>query len=56
MQSDENEKFLRTTEFVLKNGDRSSQMPSGRRNDGNNGVNINVFFQRLLDPSQQTNQ
>ena len=52
MQSDENEKFLKTMQFDLKNGDRTQNVRGGRT-DNNNGVDINDFFQRLLDPSAQ---
>ena len=51
MQSDENEKFLKTVQFDLKTGDRT-QVVRGGRDTQNNGVDINDFFQRLLDPSQ----
>lgn len=51
MQSDENEKFLRTVLFDLESGDRTQVVRGGRENQ-NNGVDINDFFQRLLDPSQ----
>ena len=50
MQSDENEKFLKTMQFDLKSGDRTQGVRGGRTD--NNGVDINDFFQRLLDPSQ----
>lgn len=53
MQSDENEKFLRTVLFDLQSGDRT-QVVRGGRDQNNNGVDINDFFQRLLDPSQQS--
>eukprot|EP01084_Bolivina_argentea_P106880 191146_1 len=58
MQSNENEKFLKTVEFDLKSGDRTHAIQGGgNRNDAkNNGVDINDFFQRLLDPSQQSKQ
>jgi len=52
MQSDENEKFLKTMQFDLKNGDRTGAVRGGGRAEANNGVDINDFFQRLLDPSQ----
>jgi len=51
MQSDENEKFLKTVAFDLKSGDRAQVVRGGRDNQ-QNGVDINDFFQRLLDPSQ----
>merc|ERR1712241_242792 len=79
MQADENEKFLKTMQFDLKNGDRTATVRStadraadrvdrsgggivGTGSGGGartgpdaaqNGVDINDFFQRLLDPSQQ---
>jgi len=53
MQSDENEKFLKTMQFVLRNGDgNQAARGGGGRAEANNGVDINDFFQRLLDPSQ----
>lgn len=51
MQSDENEKFLKTMQFDLKSGDRPGGVRGGRA-DNANGVDISDFFQRLLDPSQ----
>merc|ERR1712062_359535 len=51
MQSDENEKFLKTMQFDLTSPDRTQGVRGGRTD--NNGVDINDFFQRLLDPSQQ---
>jgi len=53
MQSDENEKFLKTMQFDLKSGDRTQGVRGGGRANANNGVDINDFFQKLLDPSQQ---
>eukprot|EP01083_Nonionella_stella_P016026 44806_1 len=49
MKSDANEKFLKTVGFVLKSED-TTQVARGR--DQNQNVDINDFFQRLLDPSQ----
>jgi len=53
MQSDENEKFLKTMQFDLKSGDRTQGVRGGGRANANNGVDINDFFQKLLDPTQQ---
>jgi len=49
MQSDENEKFLKTMQFDL-NSDHRTQGVRGTRTDNNQGVDISDFFQRLLDP------
>jgi len=54
MKSDANETFLKGVLFDIKNGDRS-QMRSGGKAQNQNGVDINDFFQRLLDPSQAAN-
>jgi len=49
-KSDDNEHFLKAVLFDLKSGDRG-QASRGPRSD-NEKVDINDFFQRLLDPSQ----
>merc|ERR1712173_155784 len=40
MQSDENEKFLKTMQFDLKSGDRTQGVRGGGRANANNGVDI----------------
>mmetsp|Transcript_6776 Transcript_6776/g.11133 ORF Transcript_6776/g.11133 Transcript_6776/m.11133 type:complete len:407 (-) Transcript_6776:815-2035(-) len=56
MHSDKNDKFFRTVMFDLQSGDRTQVVRSGANTGGRdqaaNGVDINDFFQRLLDPSQ----
>ena len=51
MKSDENDTFLKGVLFDISSGDRS-QVRSGGKAQNQNGVDINDFFQRLLDPSQ----
>merc|ERR1712154_176595 len=55
MKSDENDKFLKGVLFDISNGDRSQIRGGGKPQSGQNGVDINDFFQRLLDPSQANN-
>jgi len=49
-KSDDNDHFLKAVLFDLKSGDRGGAS-RGQRSD-NEKVDINDFFQRLLDPSQ----
>merc|ERR1712087_66578 len=50
-KSDDNEHFLKAVLFDLKSGDRGQGASRGQRSE-NDKVDINDFFQRLLDPSQ----
>merc|ERR1712130_469116 len=54
MRSDENDSFLKGIKFDIDSGDRT-QIRSGAKTQNQNGVDINDFFQRLLDPSQAQN-
>jgi len=55
-KSDENDTFLNGLKFDITNGDRGQmRSATGKATNAQSGVDINNFFQRLLDPSQAAN-